>query len=167
MTSHKFCSTKFSNRKESAFTLIEMLVTVLLLFVLAYTASSNVPELIQSFGRKNAKQEIDSDLRRARSEATKEGTRVVFEFINGGASYRVGFDYLPYSNPAVADKYIFQQNLSNDVTVSTSAPVIFDSRGYLIDASGDPTTVDIELRQDGAVFKTGTIFATGLLHYAS
>ena len=147
------------------FTLIEVIVALAIISVLLLTAAVQTPELIDSFQRKNARQTFDADIRRARAEATKEGTRCVVQFLAGGAQYRIGFDRLPYSNTAVPETVLVLRNLPDDITASSGTPIIFDSRGYLITPEGQPAQTAVVLRQRGEPFVTGSIFATGLVHY--
>lgn len=154
-----------SRRFERAFTLLEMMVAVSILMVIGLTTAFVTPDLLDSFNRKNAKQIFDSDMRHARSEATREGCRVVVTFLNGGNRYQLGRDHLPYNTPPAADDVFLTRTLPKNVTVTAAQTIAFDSRGYLINSTGDPVSTAITLKLRNVEFLNGAIYASGLVHY--
>jgi len=150
---------------ESAFSIFEVMVVIALLAILTAVGVLNYSEFKDSFDRSNSLKQIEFDIRRAKAFAVKEGTRGILAPLNNGSSYSFGYDYLPFTVPAVADNQIFLQNLPGKVTVDFDSPLIFDSRGYLIDDFGALVTQKIELSQNGIQFAALEIFPTGAIEY--
>jgi Tfp pilus assembly protein FimT len=151
------------HNQQSGVSLLEILFTLFIITLASAIAGVNMPSIIRSFNRSAAVQSLTSDIVRARNEATKEGTRIVFSVAGDAKSYTVGYDYIPYSSPAAIDSGAtsFKQVLPNQVTLSASQTIIFNSRGYLVDVNGQLTTTTVTLSYRGVSFKTATIYPTG------
>ena len=85
------------------------------------------------------------------------------EIESGGGAYNFGFDNVPFNDPASADSGIFRRVLPTNVTLSSTADIIFDSRGYLVDVDGDLTSATLTISFDSSSFCSGTLEATGNL----
>lgn len=147
------------------FTLIEMVVSIAILAVVSSFAVMSNSGLQRSFQRSNARQEFAFALRRAQVEATKEGTRVVFDAPAGASTYRFGFDYIPYNSPAAMDTTVATLALPSSITINFSSTLILDSRGYITDSDGLLVQRTVTLLQDGAQFASATIYPTGVVVY--
>lgn len=150
---------------QSGFSILELLVAMMILVVISSVAFANAPEVMRSFKQNNLRREFEFVLRRAKSEAAQEGTRTILAFENAGASYSVGFDYLPYNDPVAADEVFLSRAFGDDFTISSDQTIIFDSRGYLVDETGQLTQTFLTLYQQGQYLVTGQIFSTGFLNY--
>ena len=156
-----------SSRLEQGFSMIEMVVVLAILAIVASSALPGYGQMFASFNRQNAVNQIEFDIRRARSEALADGTRGVIAFAGGGSEYSFGIDQLPYSNPAVANTQEFRRVLPKNVTASSSVPLVFDSRGYLINASsGAITSATLSINYEGTQFCSGSVFSTGTISLA-
>jgi hypothetical protein len=140
--------------------MLEVLVALALSVILTAIGVVNHSQLRQSFDRNNTLKTLESDLRRAKARALVEGARGIIEF--SASSYSFGIDYQPYSIPAEFAQAEFLRNLPGSVLIE-SDPIIFDSRGYLVDELGDLVTRDILLFQRGTLFLAVRIFPTGTL----
>ena len=136
-----------------------------ILAVIASIAFPDYGELAASFNRQNALNQIEFDFRRARGEALSTGTRGIISFSSGGNVYSYGFDYVPYASPAAAESEEFRRELPANITVASDIPVLFDSRGYLVDVNGNLTTANLTLSYDGASFCTGSVLSTGTISF--
>lgn len=150
-----------SERASSGMTLLELLVAMGLFSVLAFAGALQFGELMGSFNRNNARHDLEFDVSRIRSEAGAEGTRVVLVIGADRSFYSVGFDRLPYASPPVIEVPLFRRNLPNDVTVTATQPLIFDSRGYVINEGGQLTNTVLTLAYQGANYLTATVYPTG------
>lgn len=159
------CSKKIAGivRAECGYTLMEMLISILILAVMSSMAVVNHSEMRRSFERSNARQEFEFALRRAQVEATREGTRVVFTQASG--AYQLGFDYIPYNDPPAHDSLVETIALPESITIAFSSPLIMDSRGYLTDTDGLLVQRIVTLSQDGTQFAAATIYPTGVVDY--
>jgi len=158
----------FSNRlwkDESAFSVFEMLIVIALLSILTAVGVVNYSEFRNSFDRSNSIKQLEFDIRRAKTLAVKEGTRGILAMVDGGSSYTFGYDYLPFTAPAVADTQTFRQSLPSSVTVSFETPLIFDSRGYLIGEYGSLKSQKVTLSQNGSTFSVMEVFPTGAIQH--
>jgi len=152
-------------KDEAAFSVFEMLIVIALLSILTAVGVVNYSEFRNSFDRSNSVKQVEFDIRRAKALAVKEGTRGILATTNGGSSYTFGYDYLPFSSPPVAGTQTFLQNLPSSVTVSFEAPLIFDSRGYLIGEFGSLQSQKVELSQNGSTFSVMEVFPTGAIQH--
>jgi hypothetical protein len=125
--------------------------------------AAQLPVLMESINRNNSRNEFEYDLARAQNEAASMGTRVVMTPAADGRSYQFGFDNLPYANPPVIEQPIFTRRLPTGITIGASQAVIFDSRGFLVNAEGNYTTTTITFlsgerhRETALIYPTGTI----------
>lgn len=146
---------------EGGMTLLELLVAMGLFSILAFAGALQFGELVGSFNRNNARHDLEFDISRIRSEAGAEGTRVVLVVGATRTSYSIGFDRLPYASPPVIEVPLFRRNLPNDVTITGTQPLIFDSRGYVINEAGQLTNTVLTMSYQGRPYLTATVYPTG------
>lgn len=172
----KFWQNSRYSIKSRGFTLLEMLVTLLVLSVLAAIAQPRITAVKASFDRNNAKQVLEFDLRRARLEALSKGVRVVITLASDGKSYTVGNDLLAYDTTnGNYDNLLFTTVLPKDITLSFSGSganankLIFTSRGFLSDIAGNRNTSQrvATLSYAGSAFTTATVFPVGVAAFSS
>lgn len=163
-------------RKLHGFTLIEMMVSLIILALLALSAQPIISETKASFDRRNAKNLLEFDLRRARSEALSKGVRMVITLATNGKSYTVGSDLLPYDlTNGSHDSKLFETVLPKDVTLSFSgsgpdqSKLIFSSRGFLSDIAGNRNTSQrvVTMSYRGTSFSTATIYPVGVAAFSN
>lgn len=150
---------------QTGFSILELLVAMGILLIISAVAMANVPEMLRSFKQNNLRREFEFILRRAKSEAAQEGTRTILALENTGTEYSLGFDYLPYNSPAAADNVILNRTLDDEFAITSDQAIIFDSRGYLIDETGQLTQTSLIFYQSGQAIISGQIFSTGFLNY--
>ena len=147
----------------SGISVIEVLVTLMIFSLISLIAVPGFAELQNSFNRNNAKKQLEFHVKRARTESITKGTRGILSTTSGGYSF--GFDYLPYSDPPIADEVLFSATLPHDITIFVNDNIIFDSRGTLVDMDGLPNFLDITLNQYNKKFCIGKLLTTGILSY--
>ena len=154
-------------RSIHGFSVLELLVVMTIFALLTTLALPQFVSLESTFARSDSLQRVEFDLRRAKSEALAAGARTVVSFDDRGQGYSIGFDYLPFNDPPAADEIFLNETLPSTISLnSESSTIIFDSRGFLIDDAGSPTTVDISLVENGAEYGTASISATGAITFA-
>lgn len=154
-----------SRLAERGVTLMELVTAIALMSIVTAMGVSQLPELIQSVDRNNARHELEFDVARAQSEAAAYGTRLVLAVGSGGTSYSMGFDNLPYAAVPAIEQHIFTRRMRNNMTLSTSQPVVFDSRGFLVDANGTLTTTTITVSHRGVPTLSAVLYPTGHIDF--
>lgn len=158
-------------RDAKGLTLLEVLVTLALTSVVGVTTILSLPAIKAPFDRLNARAQLVQDLKRAQAEAVTVGCRGIFRVAANGQSYSFGCDLLPYdtTNPPKEDVISFSRPLPHLLTMSVSGPIIFNSRGNVVDAWGDMTNIDINLNQSVSGMPTSyvsaTLLGTGALEF--
>ncbi|RIK99983.1 MAG: hypothetical protein DCC75_14145 [Proteobacteria bacterium] len=164
------------SRASRGVTLMELLVAMLILSVLGSIALPKLNDMKASFDRRDAKQKLEFDLRRARAEALSKGVRVVITLSSDLQSYTVGEDLLAYDTTnGNHDTLLFTTVLPQNVTLSFSGSgpdqtkLIFTSRGFLSDIIGNRNTSQrtITLSYQGSSFSTATIYPVGVASFGS
>lgn len=125
----------------------------------------SVIELRASSMRYDARLQLESAVRRARSEAVAQGARSILRFSADGRGYSLGMDYLPYSETATEDIVASFETVPSRTAITLSSTAIFSSSGMLIDLAGDAASLTFELTYDGEAYCSGTIFSTGLVQF--
>lgn len=146
--------------------ILDVVVTMVIFFAAIAIALPDQGGLRDSLNRGIAVKQFQADIRRARSEAVSAGARSVIEISPDGTTYEVGLDYLPYSNPPASDVRSYRVILPLGITLTSTATITFDPRGYSIDGTtGDSAQVNALLQEDGSTYATGTIFAAGFIDF--
>ncbi|MCB0333338.1 MAG: GspH/FimT family protein [Bdellovibrionales bacterium] len=151
--------------RSGGFSILEMMVTVAIASLLAAAAIPQYVELQNSFERSMFIQQLDNDIRRARSEAQAQGMRGILAVSEEGTEYSIGTDGLPTSESATPDTIVLTRDLGSRNTVSLSDSIIFDGRGFLVDSDGEPTTITVTLSRDGEEFCSGSVYPVGAFIY--
>ena len=140
--------------------LLEIVVSLSVAFILSAVAIPNLPTLGDTYGRSATIQQFEFDLQRARSEAIAAGARCILSPLAGANGYSVGLDYVPYDPNLVPDEELYRRVFEKNVVLSMSDDLVFNSQGFLIDeTTEDLTTRKFSLKQHGRVFKTITVHA--------
>jgi prepilin-type N-terminal cleavage/methylation domain-containing protein len=150
---------------ERGFSLMEMLVVLL---VMAIVLMGGVPYSVESYRtvkRSYARQLVVADLKLARSNAMKKGTRTLLKMQPGYNSYQVGYDNVPYATVPAIESVDFQRDLPDGITVLTPSQIMFNSQGLLIAADDSLQNINIQLVQGGDTFYTITVYASGAMRH--
>ena len=147
------------------YTLLEVLLTVLIFSVLLALAAPSMRELQGSVRRVGVERQLMSDLQRLRGDAGARGTRGVFTVLPGGESYAYGLDWLPFNRPAAVDGDGTLRTLPPGMAIEPEGTLIFDARGFLVDAEERPASASLTLSHDGYAFAVGTVLPTGALEF--
>ena len=145
--------------------IFDLLVTMGILGIIAAIAIPDQSESRGAMNRAMAIAQFDTAITRARAEAVASGARTVFEISVSENAYRVGLDFAPYQVTPTIEEERYVGTLPGDVTMQSSADIIFDPRGYLIDATGATVQLDITFLENGTSYKTGTLFGAGYFEY--
>lgn len=157
---------KIQLQDDKGFSLTEIMVTLGLSMIFLMFAIPDYSQMSEAVNRRAAREVIDADIARARGTAIAEGARSIITISALNTGYTVGVDYLPYNNPPAADSLVFATQLPETVEISVSDTLVFDSRGYLVDATGTPTTQVLTLSQNGTMYQSGTVFSAGMLAFS-
>lgn len=149
----------------SGFTMLEMVTTLFLLAIVTAVGILNFQPFRDSFRRHTTRQNLDFDIHRAREEAVKAGARGILTVNSGGTSYTVGLDVYPFNSTGTIETTLFTRNLPHNFTLSASQSIIFDSRGFLIDASGAVTNTTLTLSDHGTQYLSGTVYPTAYVNF--
>lgn len=150
---------------------MELVVVIGMLSIVGYFTLPHVPALSGVFDRSNARAFLMHDIKRAQAQAITQGCRGIIEIATNGKSYRYGCDFLSYDtsiNPA-PDVTSFMRNLPNNIVMTASSPLIFNSRGQAVDRDFIINSVTIELVDaslgEGVPFAQGLLTGTGVFNY--
>lgn len=149
---------------QRAFSLIEMLITIMLIGIITAIAFPAYQGLNRALKRSNAVKQVEFDLRRLQAEALARGVRAIFQLAEDGREYRAGFDYLPYTSPPEIDQELYSFELPSTVIISGPSAVIFDSRGFSINSEGTSTSAQLSLAGSDGKTHTLSIAAIGSIN---
>lgn len=145
---------------ESGFTLVELLVTVVVLGILASVGASGFQSLIQSQQAKNARFELFSSLSLARSEAIKRNKLVTLTPIdatNLGKGWTITSAAGTIKSQSELKKIVISQG-SNSIVYAPTGRAQVSPPSFLLDVSTNPTEnarcIRIELSGMPRVYKT-------------
>ena len=118
---------------------------------------------MNQFEKRNAKEQVQGDLTRAKNQAIEAGARGVLSLSSDGTVYSFGLDYLPLStaSPPAVDEVVYTRNLPTRVTVTTSQDLLYNTRGMVVNSSGALTTTTVTLQYRSETFMTITVYPTG------
>jgi prepilin-type N-terminal cleavage/methylation domain-containing protein len=156
---------------ETGFSVLELLVVMSLSAVLTLFALPQYTKLAAAFDRMNARAELVKDLKRAQAESITEGCRGIIVIAADKKSYTFGCDYLDYDTASAprSDVITFKRYLPSHITVASSGPIIFNSRGQTVDTSYIMSNTTITLtdttKGTGGVYATGTLLGTGVFRF--
>ncbi len=142
------------------------MVVVVIGFILSAIGLPGAVDLISSFERNVARSQLETDIRRVRSEALAAGARVQLTINGDGAGYSVGIDYIPYADPPAPDVVLYNQTLPSGITVYATQVILFDARGFLIDNTGDYTTTTVTIQEGTETFALANVFPSGVIEHA-
>ncbi len=120
-------------------------------------------ETLGAFKRMDSLNRFESDLRRARIESITQGGRGIVEMNASGHGYQMGIDYWPFNAGSDIEATLFAANFGSEINLNASDTIIFNSRGFLVNQSGVPTTVTFTFSFRGGEFCAGSVFSSGVL----
>lgn len=150
-------------RAVRGFSLFEVLVVISLIGLSMLTIAGSLSEWQASLNRKEARNHLQSDIRRLRSEAAARGGRTVLVLDGLNRSYEGGVDYAPFNDPPAWDELLFKRDLPRRIELLAAQSIVFDPRGFLIDSGGDLASVTFTFLGDNEPFYMGQIFPTGYI----
>lgn len=149
------------NLTASGFCALEMVCAIAISLVLLAIGVTGWSQTLGAFNRSSTISLLVSDIQRAKSEAITNGGRGHFEFLNATNTYRFVMDYPPYDTPLATEHVVFTGELPNGITVEPSQPLLFNSRGFIIDTSGDISSLTLNISQNDEPFESMTVYPTG------
>lgn len=147
---------------EAAFSSIELLVVLVMLAILTYSGTQQYISTLGAFTRMTSINQFQSDIRRARIESITQGGRGIVA-LDGTGGYRMGIDYWPFDNGVNIETQLFSTVFSSEVEFEATGDMIFNSRGFLVDDDGLPTTVTFSFRFRGEEFCDGFVYSSGIV----
>ncbi len=148
---------------ERGFSLLELLTAVSIAGILLARAIPQISELSAAYKLRQVVNELDTDLGAARRLALKEGAYVVFTLTDSGRGYSFGVDRFPLNTPPASDSTNYSKVLQGSYTISSTTEVIFNPRGFVIDDTARPQSIQLVLAGPGGRSKTVTLLPTGFL----
>ena len=150
------------------FTIIELLSSLAIFFIIMSIGAPQVRQILHSIDRATAIKQVEFDLRRVRSEALAQGVRFIVLWNNDGHTFTAGADYVPYNDPASYDEMFFSSTIQSPISLIPSPPLmIFDSRGFLVDDTGNLINATIGFYYNGSQYGASTLSATGELSWSA
>lgn len=151
-----------SRSSEAAFSSIELLVVLTMIAILTYSGTQQYISTLGAFTRMTSINQFQSDIRRARIESITQGGRGIVELTSNGG-YRMGIDYWPFDSGATIETQLFATTFSSEIEFEASGDMIFNSRGFLVDEGGLPTTVTFNFKFRGGEFCDGFVYSSGIV----
>ena len=144
------------------FSVTELLVTIAVIGIVSAIGLSNHSDFRASFARDRAARQFQADLNRARSEAIAAGSRTIVDIAASGLSYEVGYDFPPFSSSSgTFDVSLFRRELPTNISIAAPTDIIFDSRGFSIDASGLYAATTTQLNFENSPFCISVLYPAG------
>lgn len=143
------------------FTFFETMIVLTLVAIISLVGIMQFSSINNDAQDTSAIQLFRTDMQRAKAEAAARGGRMIVKASSTNTSYSAGIDYPPYSGTLTADTNVFTRNLPLHMTVSFSSTLIFDPRGFLIDANGNMTTGSATLLRNGSGVRAFAIDTLG------
>lgn len=148
---------------QGGFTSVELMVVVAMVSILTFTGAQQYLSTLGAFTRMTAISKFQSDVQRARTESIAQGGRGIMIPALTGAGYQMGIDYWPFGSSVAIEKQLFTTDFGNEVGFEASGPIIFNSRGFLVDDAGAPTTITMSFTFRGGQYCAGELYSSGVL----
>lgn len=133
----------FPKAKSAGFTLVEVMVTIVVLSVLVGMALPSFLQMLRNSEISAAAESVASGLQRARAEAVSRNVRVQF-VLGTGTSWRV--DYVPATNPPIDSRPSTDSpNATPTVAPSLATTVTFNQLGQVMSSNPDPSNTNTSL----------------------
>ncbi len=150
-------------RTAAGFTLVEYMVVLSLSAMLVAIAVPNFAALDASFRRMQGRSQVEGDLLYARSLALKEGGRVAIIPSEGGASYTINVGRAPYAAYPGTGVRILTRSFPSGVTLVRRDPLVFNSKGHLINEDGTMVKASLVLSWKAKPFATISLCPMGFI----
>lgn len=148
---------------DNGYSLVELMVALSLSGIVAGIFSLQLDTFYWNSQESRVTETFRADVRRSQAEAQAQGGRVIIASANSGNSYTIGLDLSPYDSTGIADSTINTRDLPNGFVLNLGAGLIFDPRGFVINASGAVTTTSITLQRNGATVLSTAINPAGVM----
>lgn len=171
VVSHAHIPLRIRAAGAAGISLLEVLTVIAMAGIAVQMSFPVLSGVSSSIERMNVRGYVLQDLRRAQAETVTHGCRGIFSLSSTGSSYSFGCDYLDY-DPAgtpTPDVIFFRRNLPKGFSLTTDAPIIFNSRGQIVAVDGMIDERQVELIDasigPATTFEHGRILGTGLFEY--
>jgi len=145
------------------FTIFELLITLAVTAVVSSFAMLGLSNIRSSFDKNEARYQLDADLKVLRNAAIESGARSFIIIGAGGSSYSAAVDYSPYGATPSADRTLFTRTLPRGVSLSSSATIIVNPKGFTVDSGGAIASTALTLSFRSSAFLSATLYPTGVL----
>lgn len=152
-----------SGIRVAGFTLIEYMVVLTLSMMLVAIAVPNFAALDASFRRMQGRSQVEGDILYARSLALKEGGRVAIIPSQDGTSYKINVGHAPYGAYPGTSTEISARSFPSGVTLVSRDPLVFDSKGHLVNADGEMVKASLVLSWKAKPFVTISLCPMGFV----
>ena len=142
---------------------MEYMVVLSLSLMFVAIAVPNFVMLDASFRRSVARTQIQGDLVYIRSMALKEGGRAALIPSADGTSYTVEIGHAPYAGFPGTETEVVRKSLPSGTAIRTVGPLVFDSRGHLIDSSGNMKGASVILSWKKKDYATVSLCPVGFI----
>ncbi len=149
--------------QQRGFTIFELLITLAVTATVSSIAVLGLGNIRGSFDKNEARYQLEADLKVLRNSAIESGARSFLIIAAGGASYSAALDYSPYGATPSAEKTLFSRTLPHGVSLSSSATVIVNPKGFTINSSGTISSTSLTLSFHSSPFLSATLYPTGVL----
>ncbi len=165
---------------DSGFSLLELLVVVALMGIFAGISTLGFQKVRESYSRMDVLSTFANDVSLARLQAVSEGGRGIMILNADQDEYSFGYDYLEYDvtapityDTAILTSHQFTTVLPDNFTMtitdatdpSVYTPIIFDSKGKVIDELGLLRSHTVTFYYNGTLYKQATITPGGALTF--
>lgn len=145
------------------YSLVELMVALSLSGIVAGIFSLQLDTFYWNSQESRVTETFRADVRRSQAEAQAQGGRIIIAAANSGNSYSIGLDLSPYDSTGIADSTINTRDLPDGFVINVGSGLIFDPRGFVIDATGALTTTSITLQRNGVTFLATGINPAGVM----
>jgi Tfp pilus assembly protein FimT len=152
---------------EKGFTVAELLVVLAFTAIMAATALPRMSDFREVMHRNNAEFQVIQHLRWLQAKAVEQGCRGVLKVSDNKRVYSMGCDYIPFDDSPEPDfDTLFSSHpLPGEVRISSDDIIVFNTRGQVIDSSGNLQTRTVTLSYGAIPYKSGTLRPTGFFDY--
>lgn len=161
--------------KLAGFTMLELIVAISIAAIVGSFALVNLGGISTDFNQTDSQTQFRKHLRLAQLQSVNEGGRGVLVLVNNGTGYEFGYDYITNGYDTVAPATYdsgyreWVETFPADIKAVMSASIIFDSRGRVVDPSGELSSVSVALYDTSSgsdvQFAIGCLSTIGVLSF--